>query len=134
MGKSILVITEEPITRYLLRLILERDGHEVFEADYGLEALSQVRSNKLDVLIMDVARRNKDGFVVCCPNGDEKPTALLPALMLNAKTQFDVLKQVLSANITNYLPKPVMSQDLIESVRSALSGSAFGPHSELQPA
>lgn len=134
MGKSILVITEEPITRYLLRLILERDGYEVLEADYGLDALNQVKQHKLDVLIMDVTRQNKDGFVVCRPNCEEKPTALMPAIMLNAKAQFDVLKEVLSATITNYLPTPVMSQDLITSVRGALSSSAFAPMSELQPA
>ena len=134
MGKSILVVTEEPITRYLLRLVLERDGHEVFDADYGMDALDRVRETCPDVLIMDVSRRNKDGFVVCCPRDGEAPTSLMPAVMLTAKTQFDVLKELLSVNVANYLPKPVMSQDLIKSVRGALDHSPLMTFPDLQPA
>ena len=57
MSKSVLVVTEEPIARYLLRLVLERDGYEVFDADYGLDALNQVRETYPDILILDTARR-----------------------------------------------------------------------------
>lgn len=134
MNKSILVVTEEPITRYLLRLVLERDGYEVFEADYGSDALSHAQAVHPDILILDAARRNKDGFVVCRPNDQEKPATPLPANILNAKTQFDVLKETLSASITNFLPQPVLSQDLIKSVRVAVNGSAFVPSAGLQPA
>lgn len=134
MGKSILVITEEPITRYLLRLVLERGGYEVFDADYGMDALNRVRESYPDILIMDVSRRNKDRFVVCRPRDGQEPTSLMPAVMLNAKTQFDVLKDLLSVNVTNYLPKPVMSQDLIKSVRGALDHSTLMAFPELQPA
>jgi CheY-like chemotaxis protein len=134
MGKSILVVTEEPITRYLLRLVLERDGYEVFEADYGMDAVNHMRQVHPDILILDASRRNKDGFVVCRPNSQEKPAALMPAVLLNAKAQFDVLKEVLSASITNFLPKPVLSQDLIKSVRLAVSGSTFASFPELQVA
>ncbi len=120
MSKSVLVVTEEPIARYLLRLVLERDGYEVFDADYGLDALNQVRETYPDILILDTARRNKDGFVICRPNDEKKPAALLPPMLLSTKTQFDVLKEILSANITNFLPKPVLSQDLIKGVRLAV--------------
>lgn len=134
MGKSILVVTEEPITRYLLRLVLARDGYEVFEADYGPDALNHAQEIHPDILILDASRRNKDGFVVCRPNDQEKPAAPLPAIILDAKTQFDVLKELLSAGITNFLPQPVLSQDLIKSVRLAVSGSAFASFPEFQPA
>ncbi|MEJ2749727.1 MAG: response regulator [Anaerolineae bacterium] len=134
MSKSILLVTEEPITRYLLRLVLERDGYEVFDADYGMDALNRVQETYPDILIMDVARRNKDGFVVCCPQDGQESTSLMPAIMLNAKTQFDVLKELLSVSVANYLPKPVMSQDLIKSVRGALNNSPFMTSPDLQPA
>lgn len=123
MSKSVLLVTEEPITRYLLRLVLERDGYEVFDADYGMDALNQVRETYPDILILDTARRNKDGFVICRPNDQEKPADLMPAMMLSTKTQFDVLKEILSANITKFLPKPVLSEDLIQGVRMAVHGS-----------
>lgn len=125
MNMSVLVVTEEPITRYLLRLVLERDGYEVFDADYGLDALNQVRETYPDILILDTAFHNKDGFVICRPNDEEKPSALLPAIVLNTKTQFDVLKEILSANTTNFLPKPVLSQDLIKGVRRAVHDSSL---------
>lgn len=134
MGKSILVVTEDPITRYLLRLMLERDGYKVFEADYGLDAVKYVREVHPDILILDAIQCNKDGFVICCPNNQSKPAALMPAMMLNAKTQFDVLKEILSANITNFLPKPVLSQDLIKCVRMAVNDLTLASFPELQPA
>lgn len=130
MGKSILVVTEEPITRYLLRLVLERDGFEVFEAEYGMDAVNHVREMHPDILILDATRCNKDGFVVCCSTDREKATAL----MLHAKTQFDVLKEILSVGITNFLPRPVLSQDLIKSVRLAFDDTGFASFPEFQPA
>lgn len=133
MGKSILVVTEDPITRYLLCLVLERDGFDVFEAEYGMDAVNYMRELHPDILVLDATQRNKDGFVVCRSNDQAKSTFLMSVMLLNAKAQFGVLKEILSVSISNFLPKPVLSQDLIKSVRLAVNDSSFVSFSELQP-
>ena len=129
-NQSILLVTEEPITRYLLRLVLEKDGYQVLEANYGLEAFQIVKQIRPDLLIMDVMDNENDGIVVCKPRGAEKPTALLPALLLNTKTQLTVFSEMLHTHKTQFIPKPILGQELIDSVNSALNGFRF----DLQPA
>lgn len=132
MGKSILVVTEEPITGHLLRLVLERDGYQVFEAEYGSDAADHVQAVHPDILILDVTRRNKDGYVVCYPQAQSE--SLMNEALLHNKNQFSVLRDILSANMSHFLPKPVLSQDLIKSVRTAVHRSAYSSFSRLRPA
>jgi DNA-binding response OmpR family regulator len=134
MGKSILLVTEDPITGHLLRLVLERDGHDVYEAEYGSDAANHVRQVHPDILILDATRRNQDGYVVCCPYESVQSELLMQETLLGNKTQFSELRDVLSTNAGNFLPKPVLSQDLIKSVRLAVHRSAFSSFSRLRPA
>ena len=62
---SILVVDDEDMIRSLLRLILVREGYEVMEAENGEDALSMVREEKPDLVLLDVMMPGMDGFTVC---------------------------------------------------------------------
>ena len=49
---TILIVDDDPSIRFVLRLILERDGHKVLEAGHGAAALELIRSDPLPDIVM----------------------------------------------------------------------------------
>lgn len=122
MNRSILVVDDEPATRYLMRLLLENLGYLVYEANFGLDALQQLRNNRPDLMIFDVKQENSSGFAVCQANS---PTALtnLPIVLLTAKTHWAVFSEILHDTFMHYIPKPITSKGLNDLFSTLLEGS-----------
>ena len=122
MKQSILVIDDEPSTRYLMRILLESIGYSVQEANYGLDALNKINETQPDVMIFDVEQNNSSGFAVCKPT-DGKKTAVLPVVMLTAKTQWHVFTEIVKGMATHYLPKPVVGKELVKSIQHVIDNA-----------
>lgn len=59
---SVLVIDDEDALRALIRLVLERAGHQVFDAPNGLIGREFLGSNEIDVVITDILMPEMDGI------------------------------------------------------------------------
>lgn len=128
MKPSILIVDDEPMTRNLLRLMLERVGFKILEAEDGLHALEVVAAESPDLLILDVMMPNVDGITVCETLRAEAATAVLPIILLSARTSTDAVQMGLRAGADRYLSKPISREELIRNVRELLQGipSQFG--------
>lgn len=120
MKPSLLIVDDEPMTRNLLRLMLERSGFTIFEAEDGLEALEVVAEKQPDLLILDVMMPNMDGITVCERLRADAETAVLPIILLSARTSPEAIRTGLEAGANKYLGKPVGREDLIRHVREVL--------------
>ena len=58
----VLVIDDEPAIRSLLRHVLERDGHEVLEAENGRKGMRALRGAAVDLVITDIIMPEQEGF------------------------------------------------------------------------
>jgi len=116
-----LVVDDEPMARKMLRLILVRAGFDVFEAKDGYQALSGIKQNIPDLVILDVMMPGIDGFEVCETLRDDDKTAELPIIMLSAKADIESVNKGLRLGATKYLTKPVTPDDLTRHVREVLS-------------
>lgn len=121
MNRSVLVVDDEPMARKMLRLILVRAGFDVFEAKDGYQALSDIKQNIPDLVILDVMMPGIDGFEVCETLRDDDKTAELPIIMLSAKADIESVNKGLRLGATKYLTKPVTPDDLTRHVREVLS-------------
>ena len=65
MPKKILIVEDEANIRELLRLYLEREGYTVLEAENGVEGIKKWKSDKPDMLLLDVMMPVIDGWEVC---------------------------------------------------------------------
>jgi DNA-binding response OmpR family regulator len=117
---SVLVVDDEPMARTLLRLMLVRAGFEVLEAADGLEALTKVKEQLPDIMILDVMMPGIDGFAVCEALRQEEATLELPVIMLSAKTDSVSVRRGLRAGATKYLTKPVSQEELTRNVLETL--------------
>lgn len=120
MKPSILIVDDEPMTRNLLRLMLERAGFEISEAEDGLKALLMVAEQPPDVLLLDVMMPNMDGLTVCEKLRARPETAVLPIILLSARTSPESVKAGIEAGATRYLGKPISHEQLIQTVRDVL--------------
>lgn len=122
MTPSVLVVDDEEMTRNLLRLMLERTGFEILEAEDGLKALEMVTEHLPDVLLLDVMMPNMDGFAVCEAVRNQVETADIPIILLSARTSEDFVQRGLEAGANRYLGKPIGRDELVRTLREVLQG------------
>ncbi len=120
MNPSVLIVDDEPMTRNLLRLMLERAGFAILEAEDGLKALEVVANASPDVLLLDVMMPNMDGITVCERLRAQAETAVLPIILLSARTSPEAVRMGLEAGANEYLGKPVSRNELISTIREVL--------------
>ncbi len=120
MKPSILIVDDEPMTRNLLRLMLERVGFEIAEAEDGLKALLMVAEQLPDLLLLDVMMPNMDGLTVCEKMRAQAETAVIPIILLSARTSSEAVKAGMAAGATRYLAKPISRTELIATIREVL--------------
>ncbi|MCP4416045.1 MAG: response regulator [Chloroflexi bacterium] len=119
---SILVVDDEHMTRNLLRLMLERSGFTVLEAENGTKALEMVEEHLPDVLLLDVMMPDMDGFTVCERVRNQRETAAIPIVLLSARTSTDFLQRGMDAGANRYLGKPVSRDKLVRVLNEVLQG------------
>lgn len=114
---SILVVDDEKDIRDILGVYLTNNGYEVIKADNGVQAISLLEKNKIDMSILDVMMPDMDGITLCMKIREHHN---IPILMLSAKDQ-DMDKVIgLSAGADDYLSKPFNPVELLARVRAQL--------------
>jgi DNA-binding response OmpR family regulator len=117
MSYSILVVEDEVTLQETLVYNLTRQGYEVSATDDGRAALKLARTNKPDVILLDVMLPGIDGFEVCRILRQELST---PILMLTARAE-EVDKIVgLEMGADDYLTKPFSMRELLARVKALL--------------
>ncbi len=122
MKKSILVVDDEWRTREMLRMFLEMEGYEVFEAEDGVDAIEKAGLLHPDVMILDVMMPRMDGITACKQLRSTQETAKLPIIMLSGKIQEQAIREGLEAGATAYMTKPMSHKELLDNIRAAISG------------
>ncbi|MEM7801454.1 MAG: response regulator [Chloroflexota bacterium] len=124
MGKSVLIVDDEPMARTLLRLMLIRSGYDVIEATDGYDALEKLRTVLPDLVILDVMMPGLNGIEVCSTIRQEPATSRLPVIMLSAKSDSASINDGLDAGATKYLTKPVSPDELTSQVNEVLTAGS----------
>ena len=120
----ILVADDDPDLRRLALTALKRDGHVVFEAANGREALRMVGTLRPDFLVLDLEMPQMGGFDVLRALRVEDATRRLPVLILTARADEDSTRTGFAAGATDYLTKPFTMPQLAARVRACLARAA----------
>jgi len=114
---SVLVVDDDPRMLSMMRRVLEIDGYAVTVAPDGNEALDVLRSQAIDLLILDVMMPDLDGFEVCRIVRRE---SAIPILMLTARDEAIDKVTGLDCGADDYVVKPFNPDELTARVRALL--------------
>lgn len=99
----------------------------VDEVDDGFQAVEYVKSNDLDVLILDISMPGMDGLETLRLVKDIKPE--LPVLVLSAYSEDQYAIRVLRAGASGYLMKTSATEELVDAVNCVIGGNRYlSPH------
>ena len=124
MSEKILIVDDDPELLRLLAYPLHRAGYETLGATDGAKALDKVRSEKPDLMILDIMLPGLDGVEVCKRLRGRPETATLPIIMLSALTSVDDKIKGLEAGADEYLTKPISPKEVVARVRALLQRTA----------
>ena len=117
MRKRILVVDDDAMNLKRTRMILEKH-YNVLLAESGREALSKIKSEKIDLILRDIAMPIMDGIETFKRMKDS--SVEIPVIFLTASGYEDDVKTAISLGAVNYLKKPFFPQELLKRVAMGL--------------
>jgi len=122
--KTIVCIEDEPQMIDLFRLILCPKGFDLVGATRGQQGLQTMRHVKPDLLLLDLAMPDMDGWSVCKHMEADEVLRHIPVIVVTARaTPFNKVIASQCAQVVGYMVKPFGPSDLVDSVERVL-GSA----------
>ncbi len=130
MGK-ILVVDDDINICELLRLYIEKEGYDVVIANDGGQAVTKFKTEKPDLILLDIMIPVLDGWQVC---REIRKTSQCPIIMLTAKGEvFDkVLGLELGAD--DYVIKPFETKEIVARIKAVLRRTGASSGSMVQTA
>lgn len=118
--KRILVVEDYVGTQLVIREMLVGLGFEVTIAGDGDIALTCLKSAEFDIILMDLQMPNRDGFSTARYIRHELKLTHLPIIAMSANTFEEDKRHACDAGMTDFLPKPIERQELIQLLKKAL--------------
>ncbi len=114
----VLIVDDEPPIRRFLRTSLTAEGYQVLEASDGSEAVSLVKRNAVDVLVLDLGLPGMSGFDVI--HDLRVGGSAVPIIVLSSRTDEIGKVKALDMGADDYVTKPFGMDELLARIRAAL--------------
>jgi hypothetical protein len=117
-GRTVLLVDDDPRNIFALSSVLERRGMNVLTATTGREAIGLVESTPdLAIVLMDIMMPEMDGYETMQTIRQNKAYRRLPIIALTAKAMKGDREKCLEAGASDYLAKPVNTEQLLAALR-----------------
>ncbi len=117
-GKKVLVVDDDVRNIFALSNVLERIGMNVLSASTGLEAISLLEATPdVAVVLMDIMMPEMDGYETMQIIRAKSEFRLLPIIALTAKAMKGDREKCLEAGASDYVAKPVNTDQLLSLLR-----------------
>ena len=116
--KKILIVDDVEANRFVLRNIISEMGHLPVLAENGVQSLKIMEKIKPNLILLDVAMPEMDGYELCRILKDDPVTRKIPIIFISAKSQSIDKIIGLNAGADDYITKPFEPLELIARVKS----------------
>lgn len=117
---KVLIVEDDPDTRFILRRSLEKSKYEVEATENGKTALKALESFSPKVIIADWTMPEMDGLELCQILKDEPRYKLIYFIILTARSSLKDRVTGLDFGADDFLIKPVETQELLARIRSGV--------------
>ncbi|MBV9428373.1 MAG: response regulator, partial [Bradyrhizobiaceae bacterium] len=118
IGRSVLLVDDDARNVFALSSVLERRGMRVLAATTGSEAIELIESTPdIAIVLMDIMMPEMDGYRTMEVIRSKPGTRRLPIVALTAKAMKGDREKCLAAGASDYLAKPVNTEQLLSALR-----------------
>ncbi|MEH2326853.1 MAG: CHASE2 domain-containing protein [Nostoc sp.] len=121
---QILIVDDDRNHRSMLTSLLQEVGCRTLEASDGKHGLQMVTEHQPDVIVLDLAMPNMDGFELMLHLQENPQTRIIPIIVSTASVFEENRQQSLKAGATAFLPKPLQIDELFNALHSAFDAAA----------
>lgn len=118
--KTILTVDDEEHILELLKYNLEKNGFKVIQAENGEDAVNILKSNKVDIVLLDLMLPGIDGIEVLKYIRNNESISKVPVIMLTAKNEEINTVLGLEMGADDYIGKPFSLHELIARIKAVL--------------
>ena len=118
--KTIMVVDDNPDIITIVRTILEGKGYNVLSASSGPELLEMLKTQKPDLIILDIMMPEMDGLEVLTRLKGMNDTTAIPIILLTAKVQYEDVLGGYKLGADYYITKPFTSTQLVNGINLLL--------------
>src|SRR5262249_1039117 len=118
IGRTVLLVDDDARNIFALSSVLERRGMHVLTATTGNEAIELIDGNPdIAIVLMDIMMPEMDGYRTMTEIGRNDRFRRLPIIALTAKAMKGDREKCLDAGASDYLAKPVNTEQLLSALR-----------------
>ena len=118
VGRTVLLVDDDARNIFALSSVLERRGMEVLTATTGSEAIELLEATPdVAIVLMDIMMPEMDGYETMQAIRDNAAFRRLPIIALTAKAMKGDREKCLEAGASDYLAKPVNTEQLLSALR-----------------
>lgn len=120
MMNKILIIDDQFETSVILSKWLQKENFEIIFAKSGKEGLEKIKSDKPDIVLLDVMMPDINGFELCSIIKSDPNIEATPVVLVTARTSSEDLEHGFNVGAIDYIKKPVDRLELITRIKSVL--------------
>lgn len=121
MGKTVLIVDDDPTQRRLLQAVIEKSGFSTLQADNGDTALDMALGAdgaNIHVMMLDLVMPGRDGMETLEELQAKRPG--LPVIVLTGKGSIETVVKAMKMGARDFVVKPASPERIIVSIRNAL--------------
>ena len=126
-GQTVLLVEDNEDNRIIYSTVLRHLGFTVVEALDGVQAIALARSERPDIILMDISIPEMDGWEATRILRQDPATKDTPIIALTAHALADDREKATAVGFTSYLAKPVEPRAVVAEVRRWIGGGAGAP-------
>lgn len=115
---KIMLVDDEPDILFVEKIILEKAGYEIIEANSGEECLEKLKTEKPDMILLDVMMPGINGWETCKRIKENESTKDIPVIMVTVKSSDeDMTKSFKYSQSDGHVSKPIIKEKLIQTIK-----------------
>ena len=124
MKKKVLLVDDSNTVILMEKMILSKGPYDIVTARDGVEGIAKAKSEKPDVILLDVMMPNMDGLTACAKLREDAETAHIPIVMVTTRGEEVNIETAFRNGCTDYVTKPISGIELLTKLNNILGSAA----------
>jgi PleD family two-component response regulator len=118
--KRVLLVDDSATILMMEKMILLRGPYDVVTARDGMEALEKARTERPDLILLDVVMPRMDGFETCRQLREQVETRDVPVIFVTTRGETENVENAFRSGASDHVTKPINAAELLAKLRTHL--------------